>query len=75
LYPNPVHSSKLFVTLQGAASATVHIYDLKGSMIYNNSMSSGEQIQFSQSVLPVGIYLYSITDDKGKISTGKLLVE
>jgi hypothetical protein len=75
LYPNPVQSSALFVTLQGTASATVHIYDLKGSMIYNNSMSSGKQIHFSQYALPVGIYLYSITDDKGMISNGKLLVE
>jgi hypothetical protein len=75
VYPNPSHGS-FTVALQNApAKSYVNVYNVLGENIYQAKLTS-DKTQINLNSQPVGMYLYRIFDETGKvISTGKLIIQ
>jgi uncharacterized repeat protein (TIGR01451 family) len=76
VYPNPAVEFAIFEleSAWGMGQKTLQLYDMQGNRIRLNSFS-GSSFRFERGDLPAGMYVFSISDAKGKRSrTGKILV-
>ena len=69
LYPNPVRSEMKVTLPQNLANGKIDIYDLIGSKVYSQSISTTEDIDLS--ALETGIYMVRISDSGKIIATRK----
>ena len=67
VYPNPVEST---TTIQGAAGATMYIYDMNGTVVLSGSLTTDSEL-IDLSNLSSGVYYAQI--DGEKISTVKII--
>ncbi len=72
-YPNPV-GDQLNIDFDKQLSGSYKILDASGRIVINDAFSNQERIQVNTSVVPSGIYFFSIVDDQGSlIGSGKFL--
>jgi hypothetical protein len=72
VYPNP---AKDYVLIEMAENHNVNfkLFTLAGQMILQQQVNgSGQKISLNN--LKEGLYIYKIIDDKGKLTTGKLII-
>ncbi len=72
LYPNPVND-KLNLLIKESGKMNLSIYDLTSRCILKKEVSNSAQINTSQ--LSNGIYIYKLQNEKGILSTGKIIKE
>lgn len=73
VFPNPA-SVQITVTGYYSLPATIRIYDIAGKLLLNKNLASHyEQIDIH--ALPLGIFIYQLTDASGNCLRGKLAVE
>lgn len=71
IYPNPANSS-FWLERKSDGEATVVLYDMMGNRVWVEQMASVSQ-RFSLEGLSNGVYLVSLTQKDGTISTQKLI--
>lgn len=74
VYPNPA-DSKVFLELpaEGISQTTLQLFDITGKAIRPNYQQSGNLLILDRDGLPNGIYIYHLVNDRGQISSGKLI--
>jgi Secretion system C-terminal sorting domain len=72
--PNPTDGD-FSVSIEGADQQKIKIqlYNLIGSLVYNDFVCLDQSKTISLNKQPAGIYLIKIIDHKGKIKTGKII--
>jgi hypothetical protein len=53
--------------------AKIQLYDMLGSLVYNDNLCIGQTKKISINRQPAGIYLLKIINDKGQITTEKIM--
>lgn len=71
LYPNPVKSNFTIQTKNGVEITKVAIYNTLGAKVAVNPVLAGNKYDISS--LASGMYLVKISDDKGAVTTKRLL--
>ena len=66
IYPNPVRDE---LTLEFASAGTygVHITDIVGKTVYNNTLPTSGKIQLPMGQYAPGVYLIQVSDGKGTV--------
>ena len=71
LYPNPLTSGPLFITLPNNAQANIRLNDLQGRSIWQGAVSENGLVELPG--LPSGLYLIHI-EQQGKVATKRLVL-
>ena len=77
VYPNPTTDRSIIRMLSNMQHVTIHLNDALGKVIYSKtliSVKSGEEIEIPVKGFSKGVYVISITTDKGS-STEKVMVQ
>ena len=78
IYPNPVSSSATIVIniplSREVGSASLMVYDLLGKEVKRIDIDRNT-VEIKRVNLPGGMYIYKLTNEKGTIGTGKLIIE
>jgi hypothetical protein len=76
VYPNPASDHITFDTNDATEERNVWLYNLQGSLMLKQNLSPGSNtIQIDKSVFPEGLYIWRVTDKKGKlINVGEVVV-
>ncbi len=76
VYPNPAgNSMSIILENPSAESHTVSIYTATGQTILKTQTSIGSQITVETSVLPSGLYFFTVQNHDGIIGKGKFVKE
>jgi|GEM_PF-4804499 len=76
LYPNPVRSDLKLSLSQNLSNGQIDIYDLIGSRVYSQAISSREVVkEFDLSGLQNGIYVVRVSDSGRVVATRKFTKE
>ena len=77
IYPNPFTSIATFsYTLEKPSTAIISIFNSQGQLIKKieqKQPKSEQQVQWNAEGLPAGMYYFTISDNCGRIGSGKLL--
>jgi len=72
VYPNPA-KEYIFIEMAENHNVNFKLFTLAGQMILQQQVNgSGQKISLNN--LKEGLYIYKIIDDKGKLTTGKLII-
>jgi hypothetical protein len=75
-YPNPANDLVVFnIENQDFANSQLVIYDALGSIIVSINTGSNQQISWSASNLPNGVYFYRLEKDNLKGASSKLIIQ
>jgi hypothetical protein len=76
VFPNPFSQSTVF-NINGTASRTykLSIINSLGETIQSHEIKNQNTFTLNRSGIPSGLYFYVMSDEEGKSSTGKLVVE
>jgi hypothetical protein len=72
IYPNPVRNTLYISNLK--SSHTYELYTIVGKRVLSGSLNSGQQ-QLKVDMLPKGLYIIEFTDDQGRGSQEKVVIE
>jgi hypothetical protein len=72
VYPNPTKSKVIFEGLSKNSNHTIRILNSKGELLLT-SKNSIREIDLSKQ--KPGIYFYNVSDEKGNIKTGKIILK
>lgn len=76
LAPNPFSDfSKLTLKSDNKRPKNLRIFDMHGRMVIEQLKLSSNEITIEKKQLTAGIYLFKVSDDRGIVSQGKLVVE
>ncbi len=74
VYPNPFELMTTFkIDMDNPEHLKLQLFDVRGRIIRQRQFN-GNTYQFYKNDLPSGIYFYNISDKKGLINTGKILI-
>ena len=75
IYPNPFDVSTTF-ELQGEhiGSVSIQLFDAMGRIVITEQFS-GTTYQFYRKNISAGIYFYNITDERGLLNSGKIIIQ
>lgn len=73
IYPNPTKSTITIQLINASENNHIRLFDLNGRMLMSQEIANKTQLDMSN--LERGIYLLSIHDDKGSISTKRIVKE
>lgn len=75
-FPNPVSSSVTIpYSLRDFEKGNARLFDSNGQIVGDKEINEVEgNVTFNVTGFPAGLYIYNITDNKGTVSTGKIIV-
>jgi Secretion system C-terminal sorting domain len=74
ILPNPSHGEfEVSIDRTYMQNAKIQIFNMMGSMVYNDNIYIGQKKIVSINKQPAGIYLLKVTDDGGQITTKKII--
>lgn len=75
IYPNPASQNlTIDYSNKGEKDGRIEFFDLLGKPIYQQTISEKGKYTINTERWNEGIYLYHLTDDDGKVITGKILI-
>ncbi|MBK9191478.1 MAG: T9SS type A sorting domain-containing protein [Crocinitomicaceae bacterium] len=72
IYPNPA-KSEFVLQLKDEKNVTLNLHDASGKIILTQSTNKTVTIDISK--MASGVYVYTVKDEDGHLSTGKLVIE
>lgn len=73
IYPNPV-KNEIQIKLENVETATLHIYDIQGKVVYSEIIKSENSI-IDATTFSKGFYLFKIIDDNGRVIHSEKVVK
>jgi minor extracellular serine protease Vpr len=74
LYPNVVKKGESIQVVLGETEGVLKIIDAMGRLVYSRNLTAGMQ-QITLPVSESGMYFYNIQNSKGKLTSGKLIIQ
>lgn len=75
LFPNPFANSTTLQTTIPLQNASLFIFDILGKKVKSIENLNGTEIIISSDCMQSGMYFFTLTDKKGFIGNGKLIIE
>jgi hypothetical protein len=75
VFPNPFSNSTTIQTTKPLQNASLFIYDILGKQVKKMQNISGNEIIITRAYLQNGLYFFKLTDSKGLIGNGKIIIE
>ncbi|MBL7898784.1 MAG: T9SS type A sorting domain-containing protein, partial [Crocinitomicaceae bacterium] len=72
VYPNPA-KGEFVLQLKDEKNVTLNLHDSSGKIILSKSTNKTVAIDISN--IAAGVYVYTVKDEQGHLSTGKLVIE
>jgi peroxiredoxin len=72
IYPNPA-SGQFILMLENEKNVTLNLHDSSGKIVLTQSTNKTISVDISK--MAAGVYVYTLKDEAGHISTGKLVIE
>jgi hypothetical protein len=74
VYPNPT-TGKITIDYNLQSNGQLHITDITGKLIYTQMLNAAEKtIDINMESLMNGVYLYTLTNEKGLVKTGRIVI-
>jgi hypothetical protein len=75
VFPNPMTDRTTFVLPPSVSSVKFTLFDVLGRIIQQKESIKAPQFDLLRGDLKAGLYLYRLEDERGRIKTGKVLME
>jgi hypothetical protein len=75
VFPNPFSVSTTLQLSKPLQNATLNIYDVVGNEVIRLRNLNGSEVEITREGLRSGMYFYNISDSKGLLGRGKMIVE
>ncbi|MCK4663503.1 MAG: T9SS type A sorting domain-containing protein [Bacteroidales bacterium] len=75
IFPNPFSlNTKIVISDTSILPYTFELYDLSGKLVFSSGQINQEKFIFCRNSLDNGVYIYKITNKKGSIDTGEIVI-